>query len=148
MTTRVRRLRDPLAVGVAALLASAYVAVVDPNQPGHYPLCPTKAFTGLDCPGCGGLRAVHDLLHGDLVGALDHNAFAVLVLLPGAAVFLVRWAVTAWRAGGPDGEGAPVPAPVPRPTVLWSVLALAVVFTLVRNVSAVPDLAWLGSSTS
>ena len=29
------------------------------TSPGHYPLCPTKALMGLDCPFCGGLRAAH-----------------------------------------------------------------------------------------
>ena len=49
--------------GVAVALAT--LATVDPNQPGHYPTCPFLATTGFYCPGCGALRAVHDLLHGE-----------------------------------------------------------------------------------
>ena len=37
------------------------------------------AMTGLWCPGCGGLRAVHDLTHGHLVTALHENALVVLL---------------------------------------------------------------------
>lgn len=149
MTSRVRRLRAPLAIGVATLLASAYVGLVDPNSAGHYPLCPTKAFTGLDCPGCGGLRAVHSLMHGDLTGALDHNAFVVLVVLPAAALIWARWLWREWKgtAGGQDGA-APVAVGTPSPALVWSVVALAVAFTVVRNISGVPAFAWLGSATS
>jgi hypothetical protein len=151
MTSRTRRLRAPLAVGAATLLASVYVGLVDPSSPGHYPLCPTKAFTGLDCPGCGGLRSVHSLLHGDLTGALDHNAFVVLVVLPVALVLWARWLWHAWK--GPDaavgsGTDGPVDVPMPSPTLLWALVVLAVAFTVVRNVGGVPAFAWLASTTS
>jgi len=80
------------ALAVAAGVAAPFVAVLalDPNQAGHYPTCPFRAYVGLDCPGCGSLRALHDLGHGDLAGALDHNAVLVL-FLPLLGVELVRW---------------------------------------------------------
>lgn len=34
--------------------------------------CPTKALTGIDCPGCGFQRAFVDLLRGDLAGSWEH----------------------------------------------------------------------------
>lgn len=122
MTPRSRRLVAPLTVGALTLGAAVYVALVDPNEPGHYPLCPTKALTGLDCPACGGLRATHALLRGDVVGALDHNAFVVLVLLPAAVVAWVAWVVRAWRepsaevpGSGPGGHVAPAPVVTTAP---------------------------------
>jgi len=151
MTPRARRLRVPLAVGAATVLASVYLGLVDPNVPGHYPLCPTKAITGLDCPGCGGLRAVHSVLHGDLRGALDHNAFVVLVVLPVAVVLWARWVWHAWRGPEPSAGGATsdsVDVPMPSSLLLWSIVVLALVFSVVRNVGAVPAFAWLGSGAS
>jgi len=151
MTSRARRLRAPLAVGAGVALASLYLGLVDPNVPGHYPLCPTKALTGLDCPGCGGLRATHALLHGDVRGALDHNAFIVLVVLPLAVLLWVRWVWREWKGPQPDPDGGPdrpVEVGVPSPALLWSLVAVAAVFTVVRNVGGVPALAWLGSGTS
>jgi hypothetical protein len=148
MTSRARRLRAPLAVGLGALMASAYVGLVDPNTPGHYPLCPTKAFTGLDCPGCGGLRAVHSLMHGDIAGALDHNAFVVLVVLPAAIVLWARWLWRTWKGTDGDGGRAPADVALPSPVLVWSVVALAVAFTVARNVAGVPALAWLGATSS
>ncbi|TQI94126.1 uncharacterized protein DUF2752 [Amycolatopsis cihanbeyliensis] len=71
--------------------------------------CWFHALTGLDCPFCGGSRALGALLHGDPVAAIGYNAFAVLVLLPVAVVVLValaRWEVgraTRWWPAGARG---------------------------------------------
>ena len=43
-----------------------------------FPYCVIKASTGMDCVGCGGQRAVHELLHFNIVSALDHNALFIL----------------------------------------------------------------------
>jgi Protein of unknown function (DUF2752) len=99
------------------------VALVDPHTPGRYPLCPWHALTGLWCPGCGGLRAVHDLTHGHLVTALHENLLAVLL----APSLLVWWLVLRRRHGGT--RHALVLSS--RGTVL--VVALLVVFAIVRN---------------
>jgi hypothetical protein len=70
--------------------ATAFVlARWDPERVGWYPRCPTKLLTGLDCPGCGTLRGVHDLLRGDVVAAADHNLL-MLVALVWFAVLAVR----------------------------------------------------------
>lgn len=148
MSPRARRLVTPLVLAGVGLTAIAYVGVVDPNDPGHYPLCPTKALTGLDCPGCGGLRAVHSLAHLDVVGALDHNAFVVALVLPVVVALWVAWLAREWR--GPQVPDTPAAAPrdplLQRPVPVWTFLAVMVVFTVVRNVSASPTLSWLGSA--
>lgn len=121
---RLRRLLPPALVAVPLLAATGYVAAVDPAEPGHYPSCPILLGTGLYCPGCGGLRALHELTHGDLLAALDHNAFGVLFILAGAVLWL-SWLVTRLRA-----------RPVQVRLVLVvsvAMLALAPVFMLVRN---------------
>ena len=60
--------------GAIAVLAGslAYVGLGDPHRPGFlFPVCPFKALTGWNCPGCGGLRMTHDVLHGDYTGTVD-----------------------------------------------------------------------------
>ncbi|MGD9955949.1 MAG: DUF2752 domain-containing protein [Candidatus Nanopelagicales bacterium] len=145
-----RAARAPLAVGAAALLGAAYIGLVDPNQPGHYPLCPTKALTGLDCPFCGGLRAAHSLTRLDLVGASDHNLLAVAFAVP-LVLLWAAWLRREW-IGDPEGRTShplqSFSAAVLRPQVLWPVVAALVLFTVVRNVGGVPALAWLGSGAS
>ncbi len=146
-TSRSRRLAAPLAVGAGVLVASAYVGLVDPGEPGHYPLCPIKWLTGLDCPGCGGLRALHALLNGDAVAALDRNAFVVLLALPAAAAVWGLWLRSCWRGSASIGTADRRPARgVPVTLLAWSFLAVMVAFTILRNVGGVPAFAWLGSS--
>ncbi|GAA4667722.1 DUF2752 domain-containing protein [Streptomyces chumphonensis] len=110
----------PLAALVAAGAGAAYVGRVDPNESGHYPPCPLLRHTGLFCPGCGGLRAVHALVTGDPLTALGANAAVV----GGAAVLAVLWLGWFLRPAAP-----PLPAPG---HVRWAA-ALAVAFTVVRN---------------
>lgn len=91
---RARRLLAPVGTAVGVIVATGYIRMVDPNEPGHYPMCPTLALFGIDCPGCGGLRATHALANGDIASALDHNALFV-VLVP---VLVAMWAVWTYRA--------------------------------------------------
>ena len=78
--------KAPLLVGAAGASAAAALLLRDPHTTGSWPVCPILAVTGVPCPGCGGLRATHDLLTGDVVAALSSNAYAVFtVLLAGAA---------------------------------------------------------------
>jgi uncharacterized protein DUF2752 len=79
-TPRGRRapLAGPLAVAGCAVAGVAVVALWDPNQPGHYPTCPFLALTGWYCPGCGSLRALHALAHGDLATAWARNPALVV----------------------------------------------------------------------
>jgi hypothetical protein len=79
-------------VGAGALLAgaTAYTGLLDPTTSDAFPLCPLKAGTGLDCPACGALRAVHALVHLDLAAAADHNLLLV-VALPFLALGYVWW---------------------------------------------------------
>lgn len=98
--TRARRLAGPLAALAGTVAALAYLAAVDPNQPGHYPVCPTQAILGIDCPGCGLMRGCHDLVTGNVAGALDHNALLV-VIVPLLAVLWFRWLARSWRGERP-----------------------------------------------
>jgi hypothetical protein len=119
-----RRSALPLAVigGVAA--GFGYVATVDPNAPGHYPACPLLYYTGLYCPGCGGLRGAYALAHGRLGASVGCNALAVA----GYVIFAMVWAVWAGRAlRGRRFE------PALRPRCRWAVYGLVLVFTVVRN---------------
>ncbi|MFI0236719.1 DUF2752 domain-containing protein [Streptomyces sp. NPDC016845] len=119
-----RRTAVPLGILAGVAAAFAYVGAVDPSEAGHYPACPLLAATGVLCPGCGGLRSAHALVHGDLGGALAANALAVV----GYALFVVVWAVWVTRAA----RGRPVGLALSR-VHLWTLGAVVTVFTVVRN---------------
>ncbi|MDF3297050.1 DUF2752 domain-containing protein [Streptomyces tropicalis] len=118
------RLAAPAGTLAAVAAAFAYVGAVDPNEPGHYPVCPLLRYAGLYCPACGGLRSAHAFVHGDLLGALRDNAPATA----GFVAFAVFWVL--WTAGAARGRP---PRFEPGPVTLWSLGALLVVFTVVRN---------------
>ncbi|MCS0603949.1 DUF2752 domain-containing protein [Streptomyces sp. LP11] len=119
-----RRLAVPAGLLAAVAGAVAYVGAVDPNQPGHYPVCPLYGLTGLYCPGCGGLRSAHAFVHGDLLGALRDNALGVAAYLAFAVLWTV-WAVRTVR-GGPFRLGL-------GRAQLWAAGGLLLAFTVLRN---------------
>ncbi|WP_335931544.1 DUF2752 domain-containing protein [Streptomyces sp. PTD5-9] len=121
---RLRRLAVPAGVMAAVVGAFGYVGAVDPNEPGHYPVCPLLRLTGLYCPGCGGLRSAHAVAHGDLAAALGSNALAVA----GYALFAVLW--TVWVARAARGRPMTLAA---RPAVWWGIGAVLIVFSVARN---------------
>ena len=43
-------------------------------------VCLSKLFSGKECLGCGMTRAIFHLLHGDVVGAFNHNRMCILVM--------------------------------------------------------------------
>ncbi|WP_424214241.1 DUF2752 domain-containing protein [Streptomyces sp. BI20] len=120
-----RRLLPPAALLTGIVAAFGYVAAVDPNEPGHYPACPLLRYTGLYCPGCGGLRSAHAFAHGDLPTALGANAPAVLGYLF-VAGFLALWFARAAR-------GRPVPRVVLSTRGAWILGGSLVLFSIVRN---------------
>src|SRR6202165_1141772 len=75
MASRVRWL---VAAGLA--VAALIVYRFDPSLFGFYPRCVFHAITGLECPGCGGTRALHGLLHGRLAPADPPHTMLVFVM--------------------------------------------------------------------
>jgi hypothetical protein len=58
------RLYGALGTGAVLVGSLAYVGLGDPHSRDFvFPVCPFKALTGWNCPGCGGLRMTHDVLH-------------------------------------------------------------------------------------
>lgn len=127
--SRRRRMIGPLAALGGTVIALGYLAAVDPNEPGHYPMCPTQALFGVDCPGCGVMRGTHALITGDLRGALDHNVLLVL-FVPLVVVLWFRWARRAWRG---ETEAITYAQHRRRTSLLVTSLVLILAFGVIRN---------------
>ena len=74
-------------VRATAVLSAAvfFIAVLyfwDPAGYKYYPPCWFYTLTGLYCPGCGGLRGTHFILHFDFGTAFHFNPF-VFITTPG-----------------------------------------------------------------
>jgi Protein of unknown function (DUF2752) len=108
-------------------LVAAILFLFPPEHYGFYPQCPIHQYLHLQCPGCGATRAIAALLHGHIAEAMHLNAL-VSLLLPFAAAYgilcyyrfllgkLQRW-------------------PQPPTAAIYSTLAIAAVFTILRNLS-------------
>lgn len=57
-----------------------YLHGVDPGAPGMTPDCPVWSLTSLQCPGCGTLRMLHAISHGELTKAFHLNPLAFISL--------------------------------------------------------------------
>lgn len=112
-----------------AAAAAWALRTFDPNQAGNpFLACVFHRVTGLYCPGCGGTRAMHALVHFDLPGALAMNALP-FVAAPLLGLLFLRHATT-------------LPALAERATRFtaspWFWAALVGGFTVLRNLPWAP----------
>ena len=121
---------------LALLGGAAVFFAFDPASSGFYPQCPFRALTGLDCPGCGTLRGLHQLARGDLIAALDLNPLMVLSL-----PFVAFSALS--RAAG-ELRGRPVPSIFVPSAWIWMLLVAVISFFVIRNIPVYP-FSWLAS---
>lgn len=131
--SRWQRVKAPTVVAVAVLGASVLLHVRDPHQSGSYLYCPWLLLTGTYCPGCGGLRAVNDLTHGDIAAAASSNLLFV-GSVPLLVVLWTRWFSDRWRGvrRGTDTTKACV--------YVAAFVAVAAAFWVARNA---PSGTWL-----
>ncbi len=122
---RLRRLARPAATLAGVAVTWAAVAAADPSDSGPT-LCPWRTVTGLDCPFCGATRAAASLGRGEFGGALDHNAFFVLLVVPLALAAWLVWVRRAWRGGPPFLLSNRAVGALMALTLAWWILRLAV----------------------
>ncbi|MFZ1935461.1 MAG: DUF2752 domain-containing protein [Thermoguttaceae bacterium] len=127
-----RRLRwgAVIAAALAVCAGGVYLYIFDPARSGIYPLCPFHALTGLHCPGCGTGRALHQLLHGNVLAALQLNPLAV-VLLPPVAYGMLSLALQ--FVGLKRLPSKFIPA-----FWIWTLLAVILLYWVLRNVPCYP----------
>jgi hypothetical protein len=111
-------------LGMAIVGAGAVLFFFNPSTNGFYPVCQFHKATGLNCPGCGATRALYALLHGNFPRALKDNALFIFSL----AALAARGAWLAARYFLHKSTGQFLP-----PAILWGFFAIALVFTVARN---------------
>ena len=114
-----------------AIVAGFVAAVVmldffDPATSGAFPPCPLLYLTGWYCPGCGSLRALHQLLHGNLAAAWALNPLTV-VLLPFIVYGLASYAVNEIR-------GRHLPRLFLPAVWIRAMCAVIILFGIARNI--------------
>ncbi|MBR5169501.1 MAG: DUF2752 domain-containing protein [Muribaculaceae bacterium] len=71
-----------IVIAIVLLLVFGFIYyALDPSTSTAFPKCGFLSLTGYKCPGCGSQRAIHALLHGDVVTAFRYNAM-LLISIP------------------------------------------------------------------
>lgn len=104
--------------------------IFNPATAGIFPPCPLHYLTGLYCPGCGSLRAIHALLQGDLHQAWAMNPLTI-VLLPFLIYGLASEVLAALR-------GHHLPQPMLSTATIRGLFTVIVLFGMVRNLPLHP----------
>jgi hypothetical protein len=120
-----------LLVGLGLLTAALILLQrSNPATSGLFPPCPFFWLTGWYCPGCGSLRALHQLLHGNVPAAFAFNPFAML-----ASPYLA-YSGASWAAHLLRGRHLPrifLPAPM-----IWALCFAIILFGILRNLPMTP----------
>ena len=124
--------KNRLLAGICAAIGAATLMLdfFDPATSGLFPPCPLRYLTGWYCPGCGSLRALHQLLHGNLGEAWALNPLTV-ILLPFLAYGIASYAIYEIR-------GRHLPRFFLPAVSIRALCAVIILFGIARNIPCHP----------
>jgi hypothetical protein len=99
-----------------------------------YPPSPSRVLLGIYCPGCGTLRGLHQLLHGNLGAAFGFNPLMVLSL-PYLAYAYLRYSL-------PALTGKNLKPLFIQPHLIWWLVKVILAYWLLRNIPH-PFFSWM-----
>ncbi len=118
------------AVWIGILIGAAYLFVFEPGRTGFFPACPFRTLTGLDCPGCGSTRGLHQLVHGNFIAAFEFNPL-LIILVPLSLYMLFLWTRSAIT-------GRPMPQVSIPSSYVWTFVVVVFGFWIFRNTPFYP----------
>ncbi len=94
--------------------------------------CTLLYLTGFYCPGCGGQRSLHSLLHGQIFTALHYN-FLFVIGLP-FLIYLYYIVVQQYIVKSEKYQTKVIISS----NFAWIFLAIIVIYTILRNINCYP----------
>ena len=121
------RLRLFLLFGIPLTIIGGGVALffLNPSEHLFFPKCALYMATGFSCPGCGSTRALYQLTHGDVLGALRLNPGLIGLIGLGLTDY-VRYVLAVVR-------GNPFHTLFGRLKLLGGLLVVMLVYGVIRN---------------
>jgi len=107
------------AVILGLIVALVLLFLFNPAECSFFPPCPFHELTGLYCPGCGSLRALNSLLHGNIKAALALNSLMV-ISIPFILLLLIKPSI-GYKCSTP-----------------WIVLTIFIIYWIARNIPVEP----------
>lgn len=89
-------------------------------------ICMSKKVFDFDCPGCGGQRAFHELLHGHFIEAAKLNIF-IYFFAPLLTYIFLSFALKPFHINLPDIDLST--------KGLIIILIVLIIFTVIRNLA-------------
>lgn len=123
------RLRSAALLALAAG-AAGFLYLVNPAASNLLPPCPFRVVTGCYCPGCGSLRALHQLARGHPATALGLNPLMVMSL-----PFIGYHGASQARL---VVKGRPLRRIFVGSRWIWGLLCLVLAYGVLRNVPFYP----------
>lgn len=118
------------AVWLVSAGAATYLFLFDPAKGTGYPSCPFRVLTGLQCPGCGTTRSLHQLLHGHPITAFELNPL-VIVAIPILVLLMLAFSSSRLSKLGQMKK-------LLKPWFGWILLGVVVGFWIFRNTPLYP----------
>jgi hypothetical protein len=118
---------NKILLAVLALSITAFYFFWNPAENALLPSCPFKNLTGLFCPGCGGQRAFHALLHGNFTEAF-HDNLLIFIAIPIAFYKIILQLKSS----------ASKDVFILNSIGIWIFLSLMIIFMLIRNIPLYP----------
>lgn len=115
---------------MAGLVGLLLLWKFDPASSGIFPPCPLHYLTGWYCPGCGSLRAMHQLLQGNVRAGWALNPLT-MVLLPFIGYGLMSQALLVLR-------GRRLPGIFLSANIIRALCGVIVLFGILRNLPVHP----------
>lgn len=109
------------------LLGVVVYFTFDPSNPSlskYFPKCPFYSLTGLKCPGCGTQRALHEILNGNIAGALHYNAL-LLVAVPLIGLY--------WLADSIKKRHPALDNVLNHPAAIITIVVVVIAWCIARN---------------
>src|SRR5262245_232827 len=119
-----------LGIWMLLLLGAIYVFTFEPGRNGFFPPCIFRLLTGLQCPGCGSTRALHQLLHGHFFAAFTLNPLFVIAI-PLLLYALLRHTTLSFQGITPKPNALPA-------RYIYLIFVVIVSFWIVRNTPLYP----------
>lgn len=119
-----------VAIWSLIIAGAVYLFLFEPGKTGFFLPCPFRFLTGLNCPGCGVTRALHQLLHGHFEAAFMLNPL-LLLAIPFLLFALIRCSVIVMRGGVPRPNALPAP-------YIYAIFFIILSFWIFRNTPFYP----------
>lgn len=115
-------------ISIILILLCVVYFFYDPSQYSFFPKCPLLNYTGIQCPGCGSQRALHDLFNLNFSGAIQHNFLMVLSIpyIIGGYYFELK---KKWSS-----KEEKIRNTLYSTKAIWTVFVVVIVFWIGRNV--------------